>query len=116
MRSSLDYKTLGGLLALLATFVLALPGVKAVRAEERQTPFAGNDGPSCNQLGPEAGAMQAGASMQEIQARILAQVAAQGGSPDDAPILLNGRGYNYGSRNDLERIAAQAQRLDAAGR
>jgi hypothetical protein len=112
MRTSLDSKTLGGLLFLLAAFALALPGVKAVRAEEPQAPLAAGDGPSCNQLGPEAGAVQAGASMQEVQARILAQIAAQEGSAKDQPVLLNGRGYNYASGSDVERIAAQARQLE----
>ena len=100
MRSSLDCKTTCGLLALLATLVLALPGVKAVRAEDRRAPLASSDGPQCHAAGPEAAVVQAGATMQQIQAQIAAQIAAQGGPGADAPILLNNRGYNYGSGND----------------
>lgn len=113
MRSSLDWKSFGGILALLATFVLALPGVKAVRAEDRRAPIASNDGPQCNPVGPEAVIAQSGASIAELQARIAAQVAAEGGAGADAPILLNNRGYNYGSGNDLNRIAADIDRLGA---
>jgi len=111
MRSSLDFKRTCGLLALLATFVLALPGVKAVRAEDRRTPLASSDGPQCHPADPEAEVVQTGATMQQLQARIVAQIAAQGGSGEGAPILLNNRGYNYGSGNDADRIAADAERL-----
>ena len=111
MRSSLDCKRTCGLLALLAAFVLALPGVKAVRAEDRQTPLASSDGPQCNSESPEADITQAGATMEQLQARLLEQIAAQGGSGEGAPILLNNRGYNYGPGRDLDRIAADAERL-----
>jgi hypothetical protein len=114
MRSSLGWKSLSGMLALLATFVLALPGVKVVRAEEPRSPVASHDGPTCNDASPEATALRADQTVQQLQAQILARIAAEGGSPEGTPILLNGRGYNYGSGNDLERIAADAQRLQGA--
>ena len=111
MRSSLDFKTIGGILALLVTFLLALPGVKAVRAEDRRAPLASSDGPQCNPAAPEHEVAQAGATMQELQARIASQIAAQGGTGENMPILLNNRGYNYGPGNDPERIAADALRI-----
>ena len=111
MRSPLDFKRACGLFALLATFVLALPGVEAVRAEDRQAPLASSDGPQCHAGDPEAEVVQTGASMQQLQAQIMAQIAAKAGPSADAPILLNNRGYNYGAGNDAARIAADAERL-----
>jgi hypothetical protein len=112
MRPLLDIRTIGGMLAVLAALLLATPGVKAVRAEERKPPLASSEGPACNPTDPEMQALQAGANLQQIQAGLLARIAAEGGSPAEMPILLNGRGYNYSSRSDLERIAAEAQRLE----
>jgi hypothetical protein len=111
MRSSLDFKTTGGILALLVTFLLALPGVKAVRAEDSRAPLASSDGPQCNPADPEHEVAQAGATMQQLQAQIAAQIAAQGGAGENVPILLNNRGYNYGRGDDPERIPADALRL-----
>ncbi len=82
-----------------------------MRAEDRRAPVASSDGPQCNTASPEAEIAQTGATVQQLQARIAAQIAAQGGPGADAPILLNNRGYNYGSGNDLDRIAADALRL-----
>jgi hypothetical protein len=113
MRSSLDWKSFGGILALLVTFALALPGVKAVRAEDHQAPIAGNDGPHCNATTPEFEIAQAGATIAQLQEQIAAQIAAQGGPSANTPILLNNRGYNYGRGTDLERIAADAERFRA---
>jgi hypothetical protein len=102
---------MGGVLALLAAFLLALPGVKAVRAESGQAPVASGDGAQCQQNAPEASVVQSGATAQELQARIAAQIAAQAG-PGEAPVVLNTRGYNYASgRSQLEQIAADAERL-----
>jgi hypothetical protein len=96
MRSSLGFKSIGGLLALLVTFVLALPGVKAVRAEGQLAAPSSSDGPQCSPSDPKASIAHSGASMDQLQARIEAQVAARGGSAEGMPILLNNRGYNYG--------------------
>ena len=110
MRSPFDWKLWVGSLALLATFVLALPGVTAVRADEPRTPLASNDGPTCNQ-GPEADLAQAGPAVEQIRKQIAAQM-----DPADAGriIVLNNRGYNYatgsqpdGASIDLERLRAE---------
>ena len=110
MRLPFDWKTLVGSLALLATFVLALPGVKAVRAEERRVPLASNDGPTCSQEGPEADLAQAGPALEQIRNQIAAQI-----DPASAGqiIVLNNRGYNYGSGNSLERASSDLERLRA---
>jgi hypothetical protein len=108
MRSWLDLKTACGLLALLATLVLALPGVKAVRAENLAAGPASSDGPQCNPEAPEAKIAQQEVDMRALQARLEARVAAQGGKDANMPILLNNRGYNYGPGRDLDRIAAEA--------
>ena len=113
MRSSLDWKAFGGIFALLVTFLLALPGVKAVRAEGLRAPIASSDGPQCNSPSPELEIGQAGATLSQVQQQIAAQIAAQGGPAADAPILLNNRGYNYGSGRDLDRIVGDALRLSA---
>lgn len=111
MRKSLDFGSIVGILALLATFVLALPGVKAVSAEDVQAPLVSGDGPQCNPVAPEAEVAQGAASMQQLQARLAAQIAAQGGPGADAPVVLNTRGYNYASGSDADRIAAEVERL-----
>jgi len=110
MRSLFDWKTLAGSLALLATFVLALPGVKAVRAEERRIPLASNDGPTCSEQGPEADVAQAGVALEQIRNQIAAQI-----DPASAGriVVLNNRGYNYGSGNSLERASIDLERLRA---
>jgi hypothetical protein len=111
MRSSLDFRTMGGILALLATFLLAVPGVKAVRAEDRRAPIASSDGPQCNPGGTEAQVVGAGSAVQELQARVAAQIAAQAQPGEGAPVVLNTRGYNYQAESDLDRIAGDLERL-----
>ena len=110
MRSPFDCKTLVGSLALLATFVLALPGVKAVRADEQKLPLASNDGPSCSQQGPEAAFEQSGPAMEQIRNQVAAQIdpAASG-----RIIVLNNRGYNYASGSALDRTTIDLERLRA---
>lgn len=110
MRSRLDLGTMGGILALLAAFLLALPGVEAVRAEDRQAEIASGDGPQCHADAPEATVVQTGATVQQLEARIAAQLAAQA-APGETPVVLNTRGYNYTSGRGLEQIAADAERL-----
>jgi hypothetical protein len=112
MHRSLEFGSILGILALLAAFVLALPGVKAVRAEDGPAPFASDDGPQCNPMAPEAEVARGAASMQQLQAWMAAQSAAQGGP--GAPVVLNTRGYNYASGSDADRIAAEAERLRSA--
>ena len=113
MRSSLDFKTMGGVLALLATFLLAVPGVKAVRAEDRRAPIASSDGPQCNPGGPEA---------QVVQRRQRPCRSSRRGSRPRSPrrhsagegatsSCSNTRGYNYQAERDLDRIAADLERL-----
>jgi hypothetical protein len=90
---SLDWKTMVGGIALLATFLLAVPGVKAVRAEASSSAVSG-DGPVCSQQDPEKHAMNS-IELEQARARAMARIAAQAGSPKDAPVALNGRGYSY---------------------
>ncbi len=110
MRSSFDWKTLAGSCALLATFVLALPGVKAVRAEDLRRPLASSDGPSCNPRGPEADLAQSRSALEQIRQQIAAQI-----DPASAGeiIVLNNRGYNYGPGNSLDRATLDLERLRA---
>jgi uncharacterized protein (DUF1501 family) len=112
-----DWKTLIGSGALLATFVLALPGVKAVRAEESGMPLApasaalaGNDGPTCSQPSAEAQLAQSGAAMEQLRQQIAAQLDP---NSDGQIVMLNNRGYNYGSANPLERATIDLERLRA---
>jgi hypothetical protein len=111
MRRPLDFGSIVGILALLASFVLALPGVKAVRAEDSQAPLVSGDGPQCHSVAPEAQVAQGAASMQQLQARLAAQIAAQGGPGEGTPVILNTRGYNYAPGSDTDRIAAEAERV-----
>jgi hypothetical protein len=110
MRSPFDSKTLVGSFALLATFVLALPGVKTVRADEQKLPLASNDGPSCSQQGPEAALERAGPAMEQIRAQIAAQIDP---ATSGRIIVLNNRGYNYASGSTLDRTSIDLERLSA---
>ena len=110
MPKPLDFRSILGILALLAAFVLALPGVKAVSAEDVQAPVASGDGPQCHADAPEVAVSQCAATMQQLQARLAAQIAAQGGPGADAPVILNTRGYNYASGSDTDRIVGEADR------
>jgi hypothetical protein len=96
-----------GSLALLATFVLALPGVKVVRAAEPRMPVASNDGPTCNQ-GPEADLANAGPALEQIRKQIAAQM-----DPADAGriVVLNNRGYNYVTGNQIDGESIDLERL-----
>jgi hypothetical protein len=103
---------MGGILALLASFLLAGPGVKAVRAEDRRAPISTSDGPQCNPGTPEAQVVQAGSATQQLQAQIAAQIAAQAPPGEGAPVVLNTRGYNYQAGRDLDRISEDLERLN----
>lgn len=107
---SFDWKTLIGSGALLATFVLAIPGVKAVRAEGSGMPLASTDGPTCSQQGPEGELAQSGVAMEQILQQIAAQI---GPDADSEIIVLNNRGYNYGPASSLERATGDLERLRA---
>jgi hypothetical protein len=110
MRSPFDWKLMVGSLALLATFVLALPGVKAVRADEPHAPLASNDGPTCNQQGPEADLENAAPALEQIRKQIAAQMDP---SAADRIIVLNNRGYNYATGSQLDRETIDLERLRA---
>jgi hypothetical protein len=107
---SFDWKSLVGSCALLATFVLALPGVKAVRAEQDGMPLVSNDGPTCSQPAPEAQLAQSSAALEVIRQQIAAQF---GPGANDQIVVLNNRGYNYGPASSLERSAIDLERLRA---
>jgi hypothetical protein len=107
---SFDWKSLAGSCALLATFVLAVPGVQAVRAEPGGMPLVSNDGPTCSQPAPEAQLAQSGAALELIRQQIAAQV---GPGASDQIVVLNNRGYNYGPANSLDRAAIDLERLRA---
>jgi hypothetical protein len=107
---SFNVRTLTGTCALLATFVLALPGVKAVRAEGGEAPLASKDGPTCNQQGPEAEVAQSGVAMEQIRQQIAAQL---GPDADSRIVVLNNRGYNYGPANSLDRATVGLDSLNA---
>ena len=104
---SLDWKLLIGGGALLATFVLALPGVKAVRAEGSGTPLASGDGPTCSQSSPEAELAQAGAVTQPLRQQIVLQI---GPAADGQVVMLNNRGYNYGPGDSPDRETVDRER------
>jgi hypothetical protein len=100
-------KTLASALAGAALF--AAPAAFADAA--RSVPLGGSTEPGiCPANAPPASlpAMEAYARM---QARLQAEAAATGG---DAPIVLNGRGYNYASERDpvreLQVLQAERQR------
>jgi hypothetical protein len=111
MRSSRVVRNLPGLAALLAAFVLALPGVKAVRAADTAGSASLADGPTCHDTSTAGESTQIPALAEEIRRQIAASAAASGGQ---TPILLNNRGYNYGPGNSLERTALDLERIRAA--
>jgi hypothetical protein len=97
-----------GWLCVIATLALLSPGVVATaRADEMQSPPA--SGPTCK--APEHAAEESMISLNGAIERIHTRALAQPGDAGDDYIVLNGRGYNYGTQpNPLEPEAESDQR------
>lgn len=101
-----------GILAVLASLALASPGVRVVKAE----PVAASASEAGGQCpAADAGAAARASQVQDFLARVRAEQA-QAGQPgeSDGPniIVLNNRGYNYGSGSPmaLDQVLIDAQR------
>ncbi len=91
-----------GIVALTATFALASPGVKTVRAEEA---VAGQ----CSASQPTSSDAETQAFLESVRREQLARQRSGGERP--AVVMLNNRGYNYGPPPAirLDQIRAEAR-------
>jgi len=122
MSCAQSWRTILGTMALLATLALTSPGVQLARAGDGDAPATAagtttssapaasklkperialpSDGPTC---GPTSGAGldrrtdRAVVRLQQELAARAAEAAATGGSSQPDGIMLNNRGYNYGT-------------------
>ena len=94
MRRFSESSTILGGLALLATLALSSPGVRVVRAADDAAYDAG-EGAVC-EAGSIRGASEVTAYLREMQ-RLQEQRDEVAARSDDGTIVLNNRGYNYGT-------------------
>jgi hypothetical protein len=100
-------KTAAGLLALAAMLLLASPGVDAVRAEGDPAPSS-SEAAQCSDVPSFGGDAEIEALLAELRREQLERIAAG----QEGPVMLNGRGYNYGPapRIELDLIRAEGAR------
>jgi hypothetical protein len=101
-------KTIFGLLCLAAALLLGSPGVRVVPALAEELVSAAEPGPQCSARQAPA----ADAEVEALLAKLRQELMAGGAAGDDVPVVLNGRGYNYGPapRIELDRIRAEDAR------
>ena len=96
--------------ALLASLLLASPGVEAVRAEEPTQAAA--PGASCEAAAQPSADADLQAFLEQVRLQQAAHAARQQSAPvsSDEIVVLNGRGYNYGPppTPSLDLIRAEA--------
>ncbi len=114
MRPSIDPVTLGGVLALAGVLLLGSPGVR-VRAEEPASVSSAQveePAPVCQATAALNASFDASHLIESYRQQALGQQALAAASSSDQPILLNGRGYNYGPPPsvDAARLAFEAGR------
>jgi hypothetical protein len=100
-------KIILGLLTVCAALLLASPGV-------RVAPALADEGVSTEEPGPQCSADQPPAADAEIEAlleKLRQEQMARMPEAADGPIVLNGRGYNYGPAPgiELDRIQAESR-------
>lgn len=95
-----------GLLAVGAALLLASPGVRVTPALAEELVSTEEPGPQCSADQP----LGADAQAEALIARLRQEQMARIGTGADGPIVLNGRGYNYGPPPgiELDRIQAEA--------
>ena len=101
-----------GLLAVGAALLLASPGVRVAPAAADELVSSEEPGPQCSAGQP----LGADAQAQELIARLRQEQMARIGTGADGPIVLNGRGYNYGPPPGIELDRIQAESAQTPGR
>lgn len=93
MRQESDWTLYVGCVALLATLLLGLPGVQAVRADD-------NVAETATQIASSGESCEADSVIYPSVVRIrLPQTAAAKEDPDSVPVALNGWGNDYGTEH-----------------
>ena len=98
-------KLILGLLAVSAALLLASPGVQVA-------PALADEGISTNEPGPQCSANQQpgiDAEIEALLAKLRQEQAARLAADEDGPIVLNGRGYNYGPPPGIELDGIRAE-------
>jgi hypothetical protein len=108
MRAFEHSRNLAGFLSLLAMLILASPGVEAVRAD----PAGGQAAAPAGQCPATQRAAAADAELSAFIVELRREHAAPGGAPRSDVVVLNNRGYNYGSPPGID---FRQIRADAAG-
>ena len=100
-------KMILGLLVVSAALLLASPGVHVVPALAEEPVSTEEPGPQCSTQQPPG----ADAEIQALLAKLRQEQMAQTGAAADGPIVLNGRGHNYGPPPgiELDRIQVESQ-------
>ena len=98
-----------GLLAVGAALLLASPGVRVAPAAADELVSSAEPGPQCSAGQP----LGADAAAEALIARLRQEQMARIGAGAAGPIVLNGRGYNYGPPPaiELDRIQAEGEQL-----
>ncbi len=98
-----------GLLAVGAALLLASPGVRVAPAVAEELVSTAEPGPQCSADQP----LGADAQVEVLIARLRQEQMARIGATADGPIVLNGRGYNYGPPPgiELDRVQAEGAQL-----
>jgi hypothetical protein len=94
-----------GLLAVGAALLLASPGVRVAPAAADELVSTAEPGPQCSASQPPGADAEAEALIARLRQEQMARIAAG----VDGPIVLNGRGYNYGPPPGIEFDRIQAE-------
>jgi hypothetical protein len=102
-------KILLGLLAVGSALLLASPGVQVAPALAQEAVSTEEPGPQCS-ADPQP---RADAEVQALIAKLRQEQMARIAAGADGPIVLNGRGYNYGPSPgiELDRIQAESRQV-----
>ena len=98
-------KLILGLLAVCATLLLASPGVRVAPATADELVSTAEPSPQCSAGQPPG----ADAEAEALNARLRQEQMARIAVGADGPIVLNGRGYNYGPPPGIELDRIQAE-------
>ena len=98
-------KIILGLLAMGAALLLASPGVQVAPALAQEAVSTEEPGPQCS----ADSRPRADAEVEALIARLRQEHMARIAAGADGPIVLNGRGYNYGPPPGIELDRIQAE-------
>jgi hypothetical protein len=114
MRAWERLKAVVGLLAVAAMLLLASPGVRAVRAAGPQESAAPQERAQCGSTARAPADPEVQAFLAELRRGQLERALA--GADDSGIVVLNNRGYNYGSPSGIELDAIRAEAAAAPRR